>query len=862
MELLERNELLESLNRLWAEAEQGEGRFVLLGGEAGVGKTSLVSAFIEQMGTGVRPMLGLCDPLSTPRPLGPLVDMASGAAPALQQLIEAGASRDRLLPAVLLELQRGPMLMVVEDVHWADEATLDLLRYLGRRLERAPSLVLVTYREDEIWSQHPLKRLLGDLATAPAVRRLKVEPLSEQAVEMLAGERAGDTGRLYRRTGGNPFYVTEILSAGGEALPATVSDAVLARVGRLSPAAGEVLAAAAVIGAAVEPWLLAKVIGDTSNVEECLVAGLLRVTAGDQYAFRHELGREAVYEAIPHDRRQAIHRVVLKVLQSQTDWERYVVRLAHHAEAAGDAELVLRFSQLAGSRARALNARREAAAQYRRALRFSGGVPDTDRAILFENLGRECQAISELDEGIEARNSAAQIWRSNGDRLKEAENLSLKAGILVNAGRNAEAEEASRRAIELVLELPEERLHGTVYEGQAHLRMLNRDIDEAFRWGERAIAVAENFGDLETVIGAENTVGAALMVAGEIEIGRARLERSRRLAVEAGLDCYVSAALGNLGSAAGEMHQFRMARDYLELGISYSAERDLDMSRWYVESWYSLCQLHLGNWPGAAEAALSVLRQPNAPQIARMMALIAIGRLRARRSDPGVWEALDEALELAMPTATLQRLGPVHSARAEAAWLGGDQKRCAMEASAAYALAAERQHAWFVGELAYWQWKAGVLSSASDEAALPYYSQLTGSWKAAAAAWEELGCPYEAARARLESGNEDSLRQALRTFERLDAKPAAAMTIKALREMGARHIPRGPRPATREHPANLTARETEVLQLLIAGRRNAEIAAELFLSRKTVEHHVSSILAKLDVTSRAEAVNEARSRGL
>ena len=222
--------------------------------------------------------------------------------------------------------------------------------------------------------------------------------------------------------------------------------------------------------------------------------------------------------------------------------------------------------------------------------------------------------------------------------------------------------------------------------------------------------------------------------------------------------------------------------------------------------------------------------------------------------------SLDEALALAAPTGTLQRLAPIRAARAEAAWLEGNRDRCGEEVSAGFDLAISHRHAWFVGELAYWLWKAGALSTPPpDCSAAPYLLQMTGKWEDAAADWDERGCRYEAARAKAESGDEAAMKQALRTFELLGAKPALAVTAKALRDLGASLIPRGPRPSTRENPANLTSRELEVLRLLMAGLRNREIAAQLFLSSKTVERHVSSILAKLGAKSRTEVVSKARS---
>jgi DNA-binding CsgD family transcriptional regulator len=371
--------------------------------------------------------------------------------------------------------------------------------------------------------------------------------------------------------------------------------------------------------------------------------------------------------------------------------------------------------------------------------------------------------------------------------------------------------------------------------------------------------VAERTGDRFVVARCENAIGAALMVNDQFEEGRTWLERSLAHGVESGNPALIAVGHSNLGSAAGEIHRFGYAREQLLQAIVVGKDYDLDGNRIYAESWLALCEMHLGNWDACAEAAVSVLRHPNAAAIARIMALLAVGRLRARRGDPDVWEALDEAKVLAWQTATLQRVGPVAAARAEAAWLEGDLPRCAAEAVAAYGLALGRRHAWFTGELAYWQWKADMLPAIPEEAAAPYHLQMTGDWQGAATAWEARECPYEAARARLESNDEAALRQALEEFERLGARPAAAMTLKALRGFGARGIPRGPRPSTRSHPRQLTAREAEVLALLVAGRRNTEIAESLFLSPKTVERHVSSILAKLNVRTRAEAADIGRS---
>jgi predicted ATPase len=222
MRLLERKAFLQTLAEYAAEARQGDGRLVLVSGESGIGKTALVEEFQHQL-KGARWLWGACDGLLTPRPLGPVFDVGAQTSGQLAQLCGQGASRDQLFAAFQAEIDspRALTVAVIEDVHWADEATVDLLSFLGRRLGRMSTLLLVTYRDDELGNDHPLRVVLGDLATQRATRRMRVPPLSEAAVRALAG-RDVDGGELYRITGGNPFYVSEILEAGWPSVPPVI----------------------------------------------------------------------------------------------------------------------------------------------------------------------------------------------------------------------------------------------------------------------------------------------------------------------------------------------------------------------------------------------------------------------------------------------------------------------------------------------------------------------------------------------------------------------------------------------------------------------------------------------------------------
>ena len=300
MQLVEREQFLYDLEAILADVNAGNGCFVLISGEAGIGKTALVEQFIETNKKQTRVFWGTCDALFTPRPLGPLYDIAPQMQNNLLSLLEQQAPRASILAAVLEEMENGPTpsIFVIEDVHWADEATLDLLKFLGRRINRIKMMLVATYRDDEVPIDHPLRLVLGDLPNR-AVARLRLSPLSEAGVKILA-DRAGRRIRdLFMVTGGNPFFVTEALATKQSGVPVTVRDAVVSRAARLSADARAVVELVSVVPARTETWLLSETVNpDSSALEECAAAGMLKVD-GEVIAFRHELARLAVEESLP-----------------------------------------------------------------------------------------------------------------------------------------------------------------------------------------------------------------------------------------------------------------------------------------------------------------------------------------------------------------------------------------------------------------------------------------------------------------------------------------------------------------------------------------------------------------------------------
>jgi DNA-binding CsgD family transcriptional regulator/tetratricopeptide (TPR) repeat protein len=844
--LLERDSALHQL----AAAHGSGGRLLLLAGEAGVGKTALLRHFCE----GRSDVLwGECDALFTPSQLGPLTDIAAVTGGDLAAAVAAAAPAHVVTAALLRELER-PAIVVIEDVHWADEATLDVLRLLGRRIAGVPVLLIATYRDDELDRSHPLRVTVGELSRLETTSRLRLAPLTLEAVAELAEPFGVDAAELHRRTAGNPFFVTEALAAGGVELPATVRDAVLARVKPLSPAARRVLDAAAIVPGPVDPALLETLAGDAiGRLEECLSCGVLASTPAG-VAFRHDLAHMAIEEALlPHERLE-LHRRALDALTGRAD----PARLAYHAEGAGDGDAVLRHAPAAAERASAAGAHREAAAQYARALRFAGHLDPAERARLLERRSHECYTADMPGEAADDLQRALTCYREIGDRRGEGDMLRALSVTLWCPRLPDDAERAGREAVAILEPLGPSRELANAYANMAALGMNHEDAEEAYAWGERALGLARRFGDTAIELNALNSVGTMEFLA-HGPGARATGERSLELALQTGDVEGVLRAYSNLAWAALRHRDYPLAERYLEAAAATASDPELDLWWIHLLGYRARVELDLGRWADAAETAATILRAQLVSPLPSVVALSVVGRLRARRGDPQPWIPLDEGLELAGPE--LQRYEAIVLARAEAAFLGGDRERVVAETDRILELAQRRGAGWVVGELACWRARAGVEEEVPDVPE-PFALELAGELERAAACWTALGCPYDAALVLAGADDEASLRRALAELGALGATAAATAAGRRLRERGVLNVPRGPRPATRENPAQLTSRELEVLALVADGLRNADIAERLFLSPKTVAHHVSAILRKLGARSRGEAGALARGRAL
>jgi len=836
--LIERASLLASLGDLLGEALGGHGRLVFLGGEAGVGKTALAAAFAD-MATGVAVRRGFCDHVTTAEALGPVLDALPELAAAADRA--TGASRLRLFRTVRDTLAASPMLLLLEDVHWADEATLDVLRFLGRRLAGARLVVLATFRSEEVGGDHPLTIAMGDLAARPGVVRMQVPPLTPAGVRELL-DRAGatlDGGEVYRRTGGNPFYVTEVLAVGSDQVPATVRDAVLARGSRLSATAREVAGVASVLGRRTGTDLLTAVSGQPlAAVDECLSRGML-VADDDGVGFRHDLARLAVEGSLSEAARAGIHgRALACLVASGSADHRW---LAYHAAGSGDRAAVLRHAPLAASRAARLGAHREAAEQFRLALRYQPR-PDQRRAALLDQLSYECYLTDQVGRARASGLEALAIHEQSGDTLAVGRSQRWLSRLSWMLGRGDDAERYAAAAVATLDSPAPGRELAMAYSNLAQLRMLGGDMAAAAAWGNQAIALARSLGDREAEMHALNNVGAALAVSGTLAEGRARLTQSLDLALADDAHEHAARAYTNLGASCLRQRLFSEADRYLRAGIAYCTDRDLDTWRLYMTAWLARSLAEQGSYPAAEQQLAGVLRHPHLSPITQVSALAVAGLIAARRGRRTA--ALDEALPIAVQTGEAQRLVPVAAARAEAAWIAGRVPDVVAEIDRAWPAALAHPDPWELAELSWWLRVAGDHRPVPTPLPRPFALMLAGEHRAAAAEWQARGCPLWAAYALAFSPDTRDAQECLDLAGRLGAPGVRQAVLRDRRARGLT-LPRGPRPASRENPAGLTPREIEVLSLLADGLSYAEIAGRLVLSQKTVGHHVSAVLRKL-----------------
>lgn len=862
--LLEREQYLETLNLLFQQIPQAGGHTVFLLGEAGIGKTSLVNAFTHQFNFKNHVYVGTCDSLFTPRPLGPLYDIAAAFNTEFRDALKTKTDQASIFSLFLeyLSNKLHPIILVFEDIHWADEATIDLIKFLARRIAHLPCLFILTCRDHEIVEGHPLQNIFGELPK-DSFTKINIQPLSLEAVRTLISDQKYTAKELYELTNGNPFFVTELLAYFPLEVPQTIHDFILALHKGKSKPLQELWALLSIMPESIEVELIYKIEPNYMRIiDECISSGFI-ILNNNYLQFKHELYRKSIADYLPPFKKKQMHQQVLQLLLDQVTSETNLVRIVHHAREADDKNTVAKYAPLAAQQASKLGAHLQASQLYETAIQYSEQIAPNELATLYENLAYEYYLTSRLQQAIAAQEQALAIWKAKKVPLKEGNAFRFLSRLNWFSGNRQQAETFAQAAIHVLENGFPTKERALAYSNLSQLKMLSDESEEAIYWGNKAIDLANKMNDAETLSHALNNVGTTQMSnTPDFESGEAKVQQALQLGLEFGYEEHVARAYTNLGYSYGTHKWYAKCIATLREGIAYCEERDLDSWKYYMQACLARFYVESKDWNEAEIIAKNLLVNTYHPPIVRIWAMLAQGLLLLRRGSAEALAMLEETLTLVLPTAEQQRIVLVVSAALEYEWLH-NQAFPNIEPAIALAnqLCSKTHNEKLHSELLYWLYKTGRTVADKDTIVDPYRLAIFGKAKEAAAQWEAMGSPYMQALALSAGSTEDQI-EALLILEKLGATLPLEKLKMEMRADGVKHIPRGPRKSTKNNPAELTERQIEILRLLKNGLQNKEIAQQLFISPKTVDHHISAILSKLVVNSRSKAVAEAEKLGI
>jgi len=848
--ILEREAELGLLTELLGRVGESGGQVVLIRGEAGIGKSALVRAFLESAADSAHIHVGFCDDLQTPQPFGPFWDMARDE-PTLRRALKE-SDRQAVLETLvdLLSFSLRPSVMVIEDTQWSDEATLDAIKYVGRRTARANGLLLLTYRVGEVDVDHPLRTVIGDLPSE-SVTRIELGGLSRSAVSEIIRGTDLEADRVLELTHGNPFLVTEMASTESGDVPGSVRDSVMARVGRLSVEAREVLKIMSVVPERVPLDEYQSISGGSvGQLAECERLGLVEVGV-DTVSFKHELIRRAVEASLTISESTAIHRGLLERLPPETG----PARLVHHARRAKDVPRLIEFAPAAAKAASEVGSHREASAHYRALEPYLVGITAPVRARILLDWAQVEYYLGNVDS-IDILDRAITLYREAGTDAGLARALVLGVELNRLHGRFDSANASAVEAIQ-ILESAEpgaELAHALA--AYAWLQIHRGLIREAEANADRAIAIAEATGAELAMLAALGVKGTLLYVRGEAG-GLDFMVELRRRAERSGYRHEEVSALLRMAIVALEIRDLARASDFALQARNTAVRYELPTLETVAMAVHSETRFWGGAWGESEDLATETLGRHSTTDL-RLEAVL--GALRTRTGSGGGEMFLKRAWAAAGESGEIDHLLFSASGLAERMWLEGRpdaglllQFRNLVEQGIRF------EYPWPAGSLALWLWMLGSLEEEPVGLPAPYRDLFAGRIDSAAEFWESRGIPYERALA-LVCGDVSQRLQALEILETLGASAVAAKVRRELRADGV-SVPRGRGKSTRANRAGLTGRQAEVLGLLDEGLSNTQIADRLFVSPRTVENHVSALLAKLDSTTRSQAVDKARSEG-
>jgi len=750
--VLEREGELGVLAGLFEGVGSSGGRTVLIRGEAGIGKTALVREFIDRHSDRAHVLVGVCDDLLTARPLGPFWDMARDE-PDLLVALEADDT-SRVMGTVLDLVSRSlrPTIVLIEDTQWADEATLDAITYLGRRIEQANGLVVLTYRDGEVDFDHPLRGVIGGLPPASVVR-IRLEGLSLSAVTTMLGGSGLAAEEVIAATDGNPFLVSEMASGDGEVVPSSVQDSVMSRVGKLSSEARELLRVLSVIPERVSRGEVSQLTGGAdAELGECERRGLLEF--GDEFlAFRHELIRRAVEASLTTSERMALNRTVLEVLPPGTD----AARLVHHARRANDIPRLVELAPKAAAAAVAVGSHREARDHFRQ---LTGHLDRIDPALkgpILDQWAMEESILDNYGEAIRVNELALLHYRGRGDQRAESAALTFAAGYHEYAGQRSRAEQLASQAVDVLGADPDGHDLARALEVNGYLAMMAHDAPATLELVERTLEAAGPDVDERILIRSLNHRGCALSVLNYPE-GRASLDEARRRAEAAGEWMEVGRALGNHADMALESRDLPAALDYVQRAIASFVRHEYP-SNGYLEATYARVLELKGEWSEAEDLARDL---HDYGHMAQIVAVPVLGVIEAREGRTIAQTTVTQGWEMAVVHDEYQYLVPAASALAEHAWIAGTVDIPVSDIKEVMETGLGKGLEWSAGSIALWLWKLSELTEAPEGIAEPYRLTIEGEPMAAVHQWAETwrpNCPTRSTRTTRYTGSDSRGRQ-------------------------------------------------------------------------------------------------------
>ncbi|WP_426565721.1 helix-turn-helix transcriptional regulator [Angustibacter sp. McL0619] len=972
--LVGRDDLLAHAARRLQEAADGQGSLLFLSGEAGIGKTRLLDAVMRraqlsgfEVGEGAAfphdadvagaALLDLAAALkradrAETRAVGARLDdvlaaeeesvdagrgpggdlhrrrrvRVQAAADALIGLVEPLAPSTPSTPSTpptpptpstpptppTPSTPPTPMLLAVEDLHWADDVTLEVLEQVARRVRGLPLLVVATYRSDELYPRIPLREWRSRLLTRRLAEEIRLDRLDREQTAVMAGMLIGDAlppsaalvDALQQRSDGVPLHVEEILAGGAtgsavaDVVPETLVDSVLARAALLSEHAKAVVEVAAVIGRTFSLDLLAEILDEPPDRTDDAVDELVRrffvvpvAPAPDRYGFRHALIRDACYAQVPAGRRRRLHRQVADAARAAGSPSSF---LATHYDLAGASAPAYEYALLAARRAVSLSAHREAVEFYRKALRH---LPDAaepaDRADVLAAFAAECAATDASADAAQAFEQARALRLGAGDVVGAAALVAPLVAVRHLLGDDLPARVGRLTAAldELTAASATESAPGTatrLLAGLSDAYMLDRRLDQAIEHGERARALAVAAGDEATEVNTMATVGSCLVFAGRMAQGWTLLEQAVQQARAHRLETEAARAYRMIGSSASVLVAYDLAERWLAEGIEYAERVELWNHRHYLVAHLGHVAWATGDWPRALDLGQRALVDGRGGITTRVTALIVRGYHAMGSGDFAAASAtLGEARDIGRSMGELQRYSPALWGLAETALLRGapdeavelcEQGRAASVAvdDAAYlfpfllvgaraklalhdtvgatewveSIAQALSRRGIPGTLPAIEHGRALVALATGRTAQARTALLSAqqSWTGLRRVWEQLWAGIDLARCATRAGRVDDAVQQATQARTAAAAVGAAPLVALADEVLALARRRG---GVEPVWAPLTAREFEVARLVGDGLTNREIADRLGISVKTVGAHVEHILARLGVTRRA-----------